>query len=145
MENIVISSVEEYNYCIQRGYQPLLDSNFKLDIDFRINIQRQIFGNSFISKGDVVQANQRFYNWMWDHKPHYCEECLKPLPNYSSIYISHILTRGAFPEMAHDPRNINILCFDDHSKWETGKRETMRIYPGNKKIITLLKNEYQRV
>ena len=29
--------------------------------------------------------------------------------NYSSVYCSHILTRGAFPEMATDPRNINIL------------------------------------
>lgn len=142
MEPVIITEAEEYNICIQRGYEPLLDVRFKIDIKLRIDIQREIFGNSFLSRGDVVQANQRFYQWMWERKKHYCEECLRPLPNYSSVWVSHILTRGAFPEIGHDPRNINILCHKHHEQWETGKRETMRIYPGNVKIIKLLKNEY---
>ena len=50
---------------------------------------------------------------------------------------------GFAPEMAHDPRNINILCFEMHNRWENGDRKNMRIYPGNVKVIELLKKEYQ--
>lgn len=53
------------------------------------------------------------------------------------------MTRGAYPEMAHDPRNINILCFEMHNRWENGDRQKMRIYPGNVRVIELLKKEYQ--
>jgi len=139
---IEITESEEYNICVQRGYQPLLDANFNIQINLRIDIQREVFGNSFISRGDVVKGNSRFYSWIWENKNHYCEECLKPLPYYSAVYISHILTRGAFPELGHDPRNINILCHRHHDQWETGKRETMRIYPNNMRIINFLKKEY---
>lgn len=143
MEPVIITMPEEYQMCLKRGFVPLLDTRFKIPIKTRIDIQRETFGHSYTSRGDVVQANQRFYHWIWEHKKHYCEECLKPLENYSPVFISHILTRGAFPEMGHDPRNINILCHKHHDQWETGKRETMRIYPGNLKIIKLLKKEYQ--
>lgn len=143
MDLVNISEIEEINICFDRGYNPLLDKRFKMDIALRIQVQRELFGHSFLSRGDIPKANERFYRWMWDCKPHYCEECLKPLNNYSSVWISHILTRGAFPEMAHDPRNVNILCHRHHEQWETGERKTMRIYPGNVKIINLLKTEYQ--
>lgn len=68
---------------------------------------------------------------------------MKPLREYSSVYVSHILTRGAHPDMAHDPRNINILCFNHHNQWENGDRRAMRIYEKNVETIELLKNEYQ--
>jgi hypothetical protein len=55
------------------------------------------------------------------------------------------LTRGAHPEIAHDPRNINILCFESHNRWENGDRERMRIYPANMRLIELLKSEYQQL
>jgi len=137
-----IETSEEFNTIMQRGFNPLFNPIFTIDIKLRIQIQHQIFGNSLISKGDIPKANEKFYKYMWQYKPHYCEECLKPLRNYSSVFISHILSRGSSPEMAHDVRNINILCMDHHNQWETGKRETMRIYPCNLKIIKTLKTEY---
>lgn len=143
MAAIQITEREEFNICIQRGFVPLLDPNFELNIDLRIDLQREIFGHSFTSRGDIVAANQRFYRFMWENKPQYCEECIKPLQTFSPVWISHILTRGAFPEMGHDPRNINILCHRHHDQWETGKRESMRIYSGNLKIIKMLKKQYQ--
>lgn len=139
---IEISSIEEYNYCVGRGYKPLLSNKFKLPIGLRIEIQRSFFGNSLLSRGNIVQGNDKFYRWMWDNKKHYCEECLKPLNNYSSVWVSHILARGAFPEMALDPRNVNILCDRHHTQWETGNKKEMRIYPGNKKTIDTLISEY---
>lgn len=146
MEPILLTERWEYDYCVSRGYEPLLDiRNFRLDIRLRVEIQRELFGHCVFGRGDVPVANQRFFRWVWDHKPHRCEETMRPLNDYSAVYCSHILARGAFPEMAHDPRNINILCFEMHEKWEHGQREKMRIYAGNIRMINLLVKEYQQL
>lgn len=130
----------EYDIVKQRGYEPLCDTvNFTMDIRLRVEIQKEMFG------GNNMRDNDTFFHWIWQHKPHLCEETLRPLKNYSAVYCSHILTRGAFPEMAHDPRNINILCFEMHNKWENGKREEMRIYNKNMRTIELLKQEYNQL
>lgn len=68
---------------------------------------------------------------MWDIKPHWCENCGKPLKDYSPAFISHIKTRGAHTELRYDPINSNMLCFSCHRKWEYGtqkERERMYIY-----------------
>lgn len=142
---IEISILEEYELALSHGYNPLQDwKKFNLFVPLRIEIQRQLFGRSVLSRGNVREANQRFYVWSWENNEHYCEECGKPLQGYSAKFISHILTRGAHPEMAHDPRNKNILCFQHHQNWEDErKRKDMRIYKTNLKIIEILINDYQ--
>lgn len=146
MNPYFITDRYEYDYCIHKGYNPLVDlRNFSIDICLRVEIQKEIFGHCVIGRGDVTAANERFYRWIWDNKPHQCEECMKPLNNYSAVYCSHILARGAYPEMAHDTRNINILCFEHHNQWENGDKKMMRIYPQNLKLIELLKSEYQKL
>ena len=138
MEKIRIETREEYTYCKSRGYEPLLDRRFDVDINLRVEIQRDLFGS-----GHTPAENERFYRWCWDHKPHVCEETMRPIRYYSAMHVSHILTRGAHPEMAHDPRNVNILTFEMHNRWENGNRATMRIYAGNMLIAEQLKNEYK--
>lgn len=141
MQPYFISERWEYDYIVSREFEPLLDTNhFRMDIRLRIAIQREKFGT-----GHTPEENEKFYKWVWEHKPHYCEETMRPLPNYSATFISHILTRGANPEMAHDPRNVNILCFEMHNKWENGDRKGMRIYPANAMRIQELKKEYGRL
>lgn len=142
---IEITLIEEFEMVSSRGWQPLQDyKKFHIEINLRIAIQRELFGKSLISKGSVVEANQRFYIWSWENNPHFCEECAKPLQEYSSKFISHIISRGARPDIAHDPRNKNILCFEHHQKWENEtQRKTMRIYKTNLKIIEILNNDYQ--
>lgn len=144
MEPYLLTDRDEYQYCINRGFNPLIDiRNFTMDIRLRVEIQRELFGHCITGRGaNIMAANERFFRWVWEHKPHQCEECLKPLRNYSAVYCSHILTRGAYPEMAHDARSINILCFEHHSLWENGDKTKMRIYPGNIRLIELMKNEY---
>lgn len=134
---IEIETREEYDLCRKNGLEPLLDKRFAIDIRLRVEIQRERFG-----KGHTPSENERFYRWMWEHKPHICEECMRPLRGYSATYVSHILTRGAHPEAAHDPRNVNILCFQHHAMWENGSRELMRIYGKNCKTIDKIKQEY---
>lgn len=142
----LITDRQEYQYCIQKGHQPLLDiRNFQLEIGLRIEIQREIFGHCIFGRGNIPAANERFFRWVWEHKPHYCEETMRPLNKYSAVYCSHIITRGSHPEMSHDPRNINILSLESHNRWENGDRQNMRIYKSNIQIIELLKREYQSI
>lgn len=137
---VKIYTREEYDYCKSRGFEPLTDPRFAMGIRLRVSIQRELFGT-----GHTPQENERFYRWCWDHYPHQCAECMRPLNQYSATYVSHILTRGAHPETAHDPRNVNILCFAHHSVWENGDRQKMRIFAGNQLVIEQLKKEYGKI
>lgn len=116
----------------------MIDRRFRLDIRLRVSLQRELFG-----AGHTPEENEKFYRWCWKHKPHQCEETMRPLPEYSAVYVSHILTRGAHPEAAHDPRNVNILCWEAHGKWENGRREQMRIYAANQLVIEELTEDYK--
>nr|DAV47270.1 MAG TPA: NinG protein [Caudoviricetes sp.] len=134
---ILIEDVACYLYARDRGFEPLVDKRFEIPISVRVDVQRHLFG-----RGHSMAENERFYRYCWRIYPHICQECLRPLGNYSAVYISHIRTRGAFPEMAHDVRNVNVLCFKHHNQWETGNRKAMRIYPRNAMTIEQLTKEY---
>lgn len=137
---ILIEDLECYKYAKSKGYEPLTDKRFYMPIKVRIDVQRYLFG-----AGHTPAENEKFYRYCWDLYPHICEECMRPLTQFSATYISHIRTRGAFPEAAHDVRNVNILCFKHHNQWETGNRKAMRIYPGNVQTIEQLTKEYNEV
>nr|DAJ69451.1 MAG TPA: NinG protein [Caudoviricetes sp.] len=137
---ILIEDLECYKYAKSKGYEPLTDKRFYMPIKVRIDVQRYLFG-----AGHTPSENEKFYRYCWDLYPHICEECMRPLTQFSATYISHIRTRGAFPEAAHDVRNVNILCFKHHNQWETGNRKAMRIYPGNVQTIEQLTKEYNEV
>lgn len=135
-----ITTRAEYDLCVRHGIEPLLDARFPMDIALRVEVQRELFGS-----GHSAQENERFYRWCWEHLPHICEETMRPLRHYSAVHVSHILTRGANPEMAHDPRNVNILTLEAHNQWENGERRAMRIYRSNCARMQMLRNEYQRL
>ena len=137
---ILIEDLECYKYAKNKGYEPLTDKRFEMPIKVRIDVQRYLFG-----AGHTPAENEKFYRYCWDLYPHICEECMRPLTQFSATYISHIRTRGAFPEAAHDVRNVNILCFKHQNQWETGNRKAMRIYPGNVQTIEQLTKEYNEV
>lgn len=141
MDAISISTRQEYDYVKERGYEPLIDRRFDIEIHLRVSIQQELFG-----KGHTPAENEKFYRWCWEHNPHYCQECMRPLLQYSATYVSHILTRGAHPEMAHDPRNVNILCFNHHNQFENIiTRKNMRICFSDEKLIEKLKKEYIKI
>lgn len=141
MDKYHITEKGEYDYCVQHGIEPLIDDNFTIDIKLRVELQESKFG----TRKNIPAMNQKFFHWVWLHKDHFCEECLRPLHNYSAVYVSHILSRGAHPEMAFDPRNNNILCFEHHNQYEFGDRENMRIMKKNAAIIQKLKDEYNKL
>lgn len=134
---IEIDSLDAYNYAVGRGYEPLLDKRFDVEIHLRVQIQKDLFGD--------FTNHDKFYHWVWEHRPHICEETMRPLSKYSAVHISHILTKGACPEMAHDPRNVNIFCLAAHNRWEFGDRTAMRVYPKNLETIRMLRKDYQEL
>ena len=133
----MIETREEYDYVVSRGFEPLVDKRFPMEIGLRREVQGEMFGKND-SKG-----NEKFYKWCLRKFPHVCEECGVPIENPWAMNVSHILTRGAHPDKAHDPRNVNILCWRHHMEWENGNRKSMRIYSKNEKTIEQLKREYQ--
>lgn len=146
-DHYTVSTREEYEALKKRGIELLYgEKNLPLDIKLRKELQQELFG-----RGNHQEANQKFYKLAWEGAAskgmtgHYCQECFKPLKEYSATYISHILSRGAYPEMAYDLRNYNLLCAEHHQQWESGDREKMRIYKRNMKTIEKLKRDYNDV
>lgn len=137
LEPIKINTRNDYEMAKGFGFEPLVDNRFELEHTLRVSIQKELFPDH------TPESNEKFYKFCWAHKKHVCEECMKPLKSYSAVHVSHILTRGAYPEMAHDFRNVNILCLDCHNRWENDDRENMRIYGVNEFTIEHLKKEYK--
>ena len=117
---MVITS-EEYEKVKVSWIEPLVLHNL-FEINDRGAVIRRLF--PYVSE----RNDSRYYRWMWDLKPHWCENCGESLKSYSPVYVSHIKTRGANPEpeYRYDPQNCNILCFNCHNKWEYGTLEEKR-------------------
>lgn len=136
MEKIKIETRDDYFYARMRGYDALYDKRCEMPIALRKEIQKYLFGKN------NAEGNRKFYRYCIERFPMVCEECGRPIDNPWAGNVSHILTRGAHPEKAHDPRNINILCLRCHERWENGDRSNMRIYEKNQRTIEQLKKEY---
>jgi hypothetical protein len=113
---------------------------------------------TFIPKREIspktlakIKADNDIYVAVWESKSsHNCEECGRDLggmyaPNgrIKRWIFSHIISKGARPDMRSDTRNFNLLCYDCHQQYEFGDRRAMKIWPKNEEIIELLKSEYR--
>jgi len=128
----IIRNKNDYDHALKYGFNPLIDPDFVIDIQTRYYLQKDLFQ----IKGSLKQSDVKFYRYCWKWLDHYCEETGLYLRDYSSVFVSHILSRGAYPEMRWDIRNINILSFESHQKWEFGTqevKESMKIF--NKNMI----------
>ena len=140
---IKIDSLEAYYIAREKGFEPLMNSIFfELDINTRVMIQRELFGK-FSPKN-----HGKFYRFVWNNKSHKCQETGVELYHYKAIHISHILTKGAHPEMMYDIRNTNIIIGEIHNIWDHGtieQKKKLLIWRLNQPIIELLKNEYLKL
>ena len=145
IETITISSPAELELCLSSNVNPVLyHPIYKLDFRYRILLQDILFGKPALTKNRVVSANDKFYHYCWSHGYGLCENCNLQLNEYNAVFISHILSRSSHPEMAHDPRNHNILCGSCHHKWESTTNFEMMIFLHNQIIIKELKSEYSQ-
>ena len=138
---VEIANREDYDALLKRGIDCLYDKRYHLEIGLRREIQREKFG-----KNDD-EGNAIFYRYCLHHFTHVCENCGRPIEHSWAINVSHILTRGSHPEMAHDPRNVNILCWTCHELWEHAPTR-FKLNPWfvekNEKTIQMLKQEYNK-
>lgn len=141
----LIDSIDLYNRALKVGFSPLLDwRHFYIPMELRKQLQNIQFRKDEFGHGKIIISNDKFYHYCFENSLFKCcEECQHPLDYYSAEYISHILTKGSKPEIAHDPRNFNLLCPKCHYKWEIGKGKYMKIYKTNQIVIELLKIDYQ--
>lgn len=83
-----------------------------------------------------VTGEGKIFNEIWDERPHVCQVCSQPVVRKKNSVgmFSHVLSKGAFPELRLDKENIlikgdgkypNCNC---HRKWEERTAE-MRDIP----------------
>lgn len=133
----MITTREEYDYCVSRGFEPLVDERFPMENSLRVQIQREKFGKN------NAEGNEKFYKFCLRYLPLVCKNCGKTIRNPSAFNVSHILSRGSHPEMSHDCRNVYILCPECHEMYEQKTtRRSMNIFDKSEKRIELLKQEY---
>ena len=136
---VEITNREDYDALLKRGIDCLYDKRYHLEIGLRREIQREKFG-----KNDD-EGNAKFYAYCIKHFPHVCENCGKPIEHPWAINVSHILSRGAFAPLSHDCRNVSILCWECHQKYEhKPTRVTMNPWYLERveRTIEMLKKEY---
>lgn len=142
MQDKVIKTRQDYDAFKALGYEPLRDTHFSMNHSLRVEIQKEKFG-----VGNKEENNIRFYRYAWKiAEPKVCEECGKPLYAYSSVFISHICSRGAHCSLAYDLRNFCLLCYEHHQMYENPiTRKGMRIYNKTERIREKLRKEYDGI
>jgi 5-methylcytosine-specific restriction endonuclease McrA len=84
-----------------------------------------------------------WYAEAWNSRKHECQECGVHLPLFSKTFVSHIVSRGAFPALRNHPENFMLYCQKCHFFWEfSGKRNTMKTYEEAMEIADRIKREH---
>jgi len=117
---------------------------------YKVKKKHVKMGNSTAEKRKlVIGKDHETYLKVFQSNPNECEECGDSLPeefkdawgNIIAIWqFSHIMTKGAYPEYRHNPKNFNRLCQKHHHQWEFGDREKMKIFLPNQERINQIKN-----
>lgn len=96
---------------------------------------------------ETVSLDEELYELIFNTHPHECEECGISLPSdfrddkgkvLARWQYSHILPKSTYPELRHNPLNMNRLCLNHHEKWENGDKKSMSIWKGNVEACILM-------
>ena len=71
-------------------------------------------------------GEKEVFKEIWEELDNNCYVCSKQLTNYSHIYMSHILSKGAYPAFRLNKKNIIIKCFSCHQKWDFGIKSDLK-------------------
>lgn len=70
---------------------------------------------------DQYEADWIFYEEMWNTKEHICASCDKTIwGELKSLYIEHVLEKSVYEHLRYEPKNIQIICSECHSKKSAG-------------------------
>ncbi len=85
---------------------------------------KKCYNKAYIQKTKVkleskLNKDNKFFEYVWKTKPHYCQECGKELGEMKKWYMHHILPKSKYPYWRHDERNILMLCYQHHNEIES--------------------------
>lgn len=112
--------------------------------------KHKVSNRNRIKRQQVLDLDRTTYEQVFCTLPNCCEECQVLLntnfDDHSGRIVaiwqySHILSKGAYPEFRHNPKNFNRLCLEHHNQWEFGDRQSMKIYRKNQVIVDELLRE----
>lgn len=96
--------------------------------------------SSFTRTISKIKEDEVFYEKVFNQRPHKCEECGYQLNEVfrdeegkviNRWQYSHVVPKSIAPELRHEVNAMNRLCFDHHSQWENGDKESMKIFKKN--------------
>src|SRR5210317_1451800 len=88
------------------------------------------------------KKDKEWYEECWNSSQKKCMECGLVIRHFHPMFISHIITKGSFPQLRNHPRNFMIYCMNCHQQWEFGNRKAMKTYDEAQRITEELKREY---
>lgn len=76
----------------------------------------------------MTSEDLKLWKQIWKERPHRCEVTGVPLTFNPSAF-SHIITKGARPDLRLWPLNVVLMSFEVHHLWEHGSRAKLRSLP----------------
>jgi len=78
------------------------------------------------TKGQKVATEDvKFFHEIWNERNKHSEISGEFLGNdYNPVFMSHILTKGAYPKFRHLKENILLMTHNEHDSWEFRDRTT---------------------
>lgn len=104
---------------------------------------------------NLHKEDAKFYQKIWNERPHYCENCGKFLGDsffdengkiINLFRYAHIITKTKYPLLRHNSENLMLLCLDCHTKFDNSPLEVveeMNCYDKDK--IVYLKQLHKRI
>ena len=84
----------------------------------------------------TAKEDTEFFKGIWLSRPHYSEVSGVFLGNeYNPVFMSHVLTKGAYPKARHWKENIVLMTFEEHNLYEFGDRSTKEFKNMFKKVM----------
>lgn len=92
------------------------------------------------------REDDKFFRGIWRERKHVSEVSGEPLgEKFQAVFMSHVLSKQAFPGFRYLKRNIVLMTFDEHRMWGDVPESDSEFQIKFKKVLELksqLKMEY---
>lgn len=104
-------------------------------------VQKQLKRTAIVYKRKASGEGEMFLK-IWSERKHICSCCDKKLGDELNVsYMSHLLSKGAYPSLRLDERNIMIKCTECHYEYGNGNKNQEKFKVANE-ITDKLRLEY---
>lgn len=120
--------IEQYKKRLERYRIKQLDKNKNMTIEEKKSKSL----NKFSNKMKILhEKDEKFYEEIWNTRPHFCENCGKYLGKdfrknnriISLFRYAHILPKSIYPYLRHYSDNLMLLCLNCHTEFDNSSKE----------------------